>query len=219
MKQSNKHKRPGNSTTEPPDDEAPEYDSAAPEQPEPQLAEQEDEAPTPLSARERRMQREAARNGGDAKESKEEPKDSKSDKDPPLSEQSSTQLKKKLLSYTEEFHMLAGEEGTAAVNRRVELRRLMRGVQDVIDAREPLVEVTIPRSVTGEPFQIGERQFYPGIYHVRSSIAQYLLWMIDKNQRVEMDRLRSNGRTIDLGTIGSRARMAKIARDEGGDHF
>ena len=61
------------------------------------------------------MQREAARNGGDAKESKEEPKDSKSDKDPPLSEQSSTQLKKKLLSYTEEFHMASGANipGTA----------------------------------------------------------------------------------------------------------
>ena len=134
-----------------------------------------------------------------------------------LSDESDRALQKKLILYTDEFRMLASEEGTAAVTRRVELRRLMRSVQDVLDAREDIVEITVPRSVTGEPFQIGQRQFNPGIYHVRTSVAQYLLWMIDKNQRVEMDRLKSNGREINLGLIGGRARMAQIARTDGSD--
>jgi hypothetical protein len=84
-----------------------------------------------------------------------------------------------------------------------------------LDAREPLVEVRVPPSVTGEPFVIGELQFNPGVHHVRSGVAVYLLWLIDQNQRVEMNRLKQNGRNIDLGTIGSRARMAQIARDTG----
>lgn len=165
-----------------------------------------DEEPTPPRE---------AKSSGDGEESKEEaPR-----KDPPLSEQSDKALRKKLRLYTEEFHMVAAEEGTAAMTRRVELRRLMRGVQDVLDAREPIVEVQVPASVTGEPFQLGEKIFPPGLHHVRASIAHYLLWLIDKNRQVEIDRLKSNGRTIDLGTIGSKARMATIARDEGGDHF
>jgi hypothetical protein len=135
----------------------------------------------------------------------------------PLSEQSDRKLLKKLLLYTEEFQMLAGDSSQAAVMRRVELTRLMRAVQQVRDAREELVEIQVPRSVTGEPFVLGPNVFPPGTHIVRSSIAQYLLWMISENQRVEMNRLKSNGRTIDLGTIGSRARRARIARDDGTD--
>ena len=135
----------------------------------------------------------------------------------PLSEQSEKKLLKKLMLYTEEFHMLAGDPSQAAVIRRVELTRLMRAVQTVRDAREELVEVQVPRSVTGEPFVLGPAVFPPGLHVVRASIARYLLWLIGENQRIEMNRLKSNGRTIDLGTIGSRARMARIARDDGTD--
>lgn len=208
MKQSNKHKRP---TSEGEDLQLAEEEIPTDDSPE----EAEEEEPTPpLSARERRRQREQAASGSNG--SAAEP--TKEAKEPKLSDQPDEALEKKLHDYTEEFRMLAGEEGQAAITRRVELRRLMRGVQDVVDAREPIVEVAIPRSVTGEPFQIGERQFPPGVYHLRASVAKYLLWMIDKNQRVEQDRFKSNGRTIDLGTIGSRARMARISRDDGGDH-
>lgn len=205
MKQSNKHKRP---TSEGEDLQLSEEE--IPDTPETEA----EEEPTPsLSARERRRQREQAASGNGADEEKAKPAGAKK-----LSDEDDAALVKKLHDYTEEFRMLAGEEGQAAITRRVELRRLLRGVQDVVDAREPIVEVTIPRSVTGEPFQIGERQFPPGVYHLRASVAKYLLWMIDKNQRVEQDRFKSNGRTIDLGTIGSRARMARISRDDGGDH-
>ena len=135
--------------------------------------------------------------------------------EPRLSDQSAGKLKKKLILYTEEFQLIASDPSPAALTRRVQLTRLMRGIQDVLDAREPLVEVRVPPSVTGEPFVIGELQFNPGVHHVRSGVAVYLLWLIDQNQRVEMNRLKQNGRNIDLGTIGSRARMAQIARDTG----
>lgn len=132
-----------------------------------------------------------------------------------LSELSDKGLLKRMARHAEEFQMLAGDPSQAAVLRRVELTRAMRAVQDVRDAREPIVEVTVPRSVTGEPFTLGPKQFYPGVHHVRASIAQYLLWMIGENQRIELNRLKQNGRTIDLGLIGTRARMAAISRDAG----
>lgn len=141
------------------------------------------------------------------------------DAEPALSDLSDLAVKKKLFLYTEEFQLLVSDQSTAAMNRRVALTRLMRGCQDVIDAREPIVEVTVPRSVTGEPFQIGPAIFHPGMHRVRSSVAHYLLWLIAENQRIEMNRLKSNGRNIDLGTIGSRARMATIARSEGDDDW
>jgi hypothetical protein len=141
------------------------------------------------------------------------------DSEPALSDLSDKKVKEKLRLYTEEFQMLVSDQSTSAMNRRVQLNRLMRGCQDVMDAREPIVEVTVPRSVTGEPFQIGPATFYPGMHRVRSSVAHYLLWLIAENQRIEMNRLKSNGRNIDLGTIGSRARMAAIARSEGDDDW
>lgn len=139
---------------------------------------------------------------------------------PSLSDLSDKGLLKKLFRYTEEFQMLGPDQSTAAMNRRVELTRLMRAVQDVRDAREELVEIRVPRSVTGEPFKVGPKEFPPGFYTVRASVAQYLLWMIAENQRIEMNRLKSNGREIDLGSIGGRARMAeRIARDDGHDDW
>jgi hypothetical protein len=136
-----------------------------------------------------------------------------------LSDLSDKALKKKLLRYTEEFQIIASDQSQVAMTRRVELVRLMRGVQDVVDAREPIVEVTVTRSVTGEPYQVGPKTFHPGIHRMRASVAQYLLWMMAENQRVELNRLKQNGRTIDLGTIGSKARMATISRDSGDDDW
>src|SRR5215471_12952583 len=77
------------------------------------------------------------------------------DRERQLSDLSDKALRKRLMRFTEEFWMLAGDQSQAAMTRRVELTRLMRGIQDVIDAREPLVEVRCPPSVTGEPFVVG----------------------------------------------------------------
>jgi hypothetical protein len=147
------------------------------------------------------------------------PLETKREGEKTLSELSDKGLLKRLLRYTDEFRMLSGDDTQAAMLRRVELRRLMRAIQDVRDAREPLVEIQVPASVTGEPFTLGPLAFHPGLHRVRASIAQYLLWLIGENQRIELNRLKQNGRTIDLGTIGSRARMARIARDDGASDY
>ena len=136
-----------------------------------------------------------------------------------MSELSDKGLLKRMLRHAEEFQMLAGDPSPAAVTRRVELTRAMKAIQQVRDAREPIIEVVVPRSVTGEPYILGPNTYFPGTHYVRASIAQYLLWLIDKNRQVELDRLKSNGRLIDLGTIGGRARLAKIARDDGSDDW
>jgi len=137
----------------------------------------------------------------------------------PLSELSDKGLLKRLFRYTEEYQMLAGDPSPAAVSRRVELTRTMRAVQAVRDAREPLVEVTVPRSVTGEPFTLGPNVYPPGVYHVRASIAQYLLWLISEGRRIEMNRLKATNREIEFGTIGSRAKMVKISRGDVDDDW
>jgi hypothetical protein len=147
------------------------------------------------------------------------PLETKKEGEKTLSELSDKGLLKRLLRYTDEFRMLSTDDTQAAMLRRVELRRLMRGIQDIRDAREPLVEIQVPASVTGEPFTLGPLAFHPGLHRVRASIAQYLLWLIGENQRIELNRLKQNGRTIDLGTIGSRARMARISRDDGATDY
>lgn len=121
--------------------------------------------------------------------------------------QSDKKLQKLMASYTEEYQLLTSDQSQAAVNRKVELYRTLRAIQDVLTSREELVEIHVPRSVTGEPFIVGPRSFPAGRYVLPSSQASYLLWLIGENQRVELRRLQQNGREVDLGTIGSRARQ------------
>lgn len=133
----------------------------------------------------------------------------------PYAEMSEEKLRRKLKRYTEEWSQLATEPSQAALSRRVELARLQRQIQDVLDLREPLIEIHVPASVTGEPFIIGPASFHPGFHRVRKSVAEYLLWMIAENQRIELQRTQSKNRNINLGLIGERARLARIARDDG----
>jgi hypothetical protein len=137
----------------------------------------------------------------------------------PYAEQSDERLRKKLKRYTDEWFMLGPDQTQAGLTRRVELARLMRQIQDVLDLREEFVEVHVPASVTGEPFIIGPTQFHPGFHRVRKSVAEYLLWLIGENQRIELQRTQSKNRNLNLGHIGERARMARIARDDGGDDY
>src|SRR4029453_5146727 len=99
----------------------------------------------------------------------------------PYADMKNGHLRRKLRDYTEEWSTLSTDASQAALTRRVELARLMRQIQDVLDLREPLVEIHVPVSVTGEPFTIGPSQFYPGFHRVRKSVAEYLLWMIAEN--------------------------------------
>jgi hypothetical protein len=125
--------------------------------------------------------------------------------------QSTKVLRKQLTRFTEEYQYLASDTSSSATHRKVELFRVLRALQDVIDAREEMVEVVVPRSVTGEPFIVGPKTYPPGRHVVRASVASYLLWLIGENQRIELNRLKQNGRDIDLGTIGSRAKQVHDA--------
>jgi hypothetical protein len=120
-------------------------------------------------------------------------------------------LKKKLAVYTEEYHFLSSDASAAGLNRKVVLSRIMRVLQDLVDAREEVVEVTVPSSPTGHPYVVGPLTFNPGVYKIRGGIAGYLLWMIGSSQQVELQRLQQNGRTVDLGTIGDRAKQIHAA--------
>jgi hypothetical protein len=124
---------------------------------------------------------------------------------------STRKLRKKLAEYTEEYQFLAPDISHAAVARRIELWRLQRVCQDLLDAREEIVEVKVPRSPMGHPYVVGPRSFEPGVYRLRASIASYLLWLIGESQRVEMQRLQMSSRAIDLGTVGERAKQIHAA--------
>jgi hypothetical protein len=127
------------------------------------------------------------------------------------SAQSTKKLRKKLVTYTDEFHFLSGDQSAAATQRKVQLSRILRTIMDLLHAREEIVEVTVPTSPTGHPYVVGPTTFHPGVYKVAGSVAQYLLWMIGESQRVELQRLQQNGRTVDLGTIGDRAKQIHAA--------
>ena len=101
----------------------------------------------------------------------------------------------------------------AAQARQSEIARELRALSTTLYLREPEVEVKVVRSPTGHPYRIGDQVFLPGTHTVKKSIAQYLLWMMDRNQTNEVNRLRSNGEEVDLGSVGGRATMVG---DDGG---
>lgn len=123
----------------------------------------------------------------------------------------SKKLRKKLAIYTEEYHFLASDSSSAGLARKVTLARILRTLQDLLDAREAILEVTVPQSPTGHHYVVGPIVFNPGTYKVRAGVASYLLWMIGESQRVELQRLQQNGRTVDLGTIGDRVKQIHAA--------
>jgi len=119
-------------------------------------------------------------------------------------------LRAKLTELNEEYRYLGPEAvsgNSAALQRRSEISRELKGVADALFAREADVEVTVPRSATGHPFRIGDRKFPPGVYKVKGSVAQYLMWLIGVNRTNEVNRLRQNGEQVDLGAIGDKARQ------------
>lgn len=131
----------------------------------------------------------------------------KAEKDEP----SKKQLQRKLAELNEEYRMIAAESNagnSAALQRRSEIAKELRAISTTLYLREPDVDVQVPRSVTGHPFRIGDTDFHPGRHTVKASTAQMLLWMIYKNREDELNRLRQNGETVDLGAIGDKAQMS-----------
>lgn len=126
-------------------------------------------------------------------------------------EPSRKQLQRKLAELNEEYRMIATESNagnSAALARRSEIAKELRAISTTLYLREPDVEVQVPRSVTGHPFRISDMDFPPGRHTVKASTAQVLMEMIDKNRENELNRLRQNGQTVDLGAIGDKATMS-----------
>lgn len=120
-------------------------------------------------------------------------------------------LNSKLRELNEEYRALGSEASagnSAALNRRSEIARELRALSETLYLREADVDVMVPRSATGHPFTLGETVFYPGKHTVKASVAQYLLWLIHVNREAELNRLRQNGQTVDLGAIGEKATMS-----------
>lgn len=123
---------------------------------------------------------------------------------------STRSLIRQKIQLEEEYRFLTSEANTgnsAALHRRSEIARELRALSDTLLAREPDVEVRVPRSVTGHPFRVGERVFLPGTHTAKASVVQYLLWLIDRDRENELNRLRANGEQVDLGVIGEKARQ------------
>lgn len=83
-----------------------------------------------------------------------------------------------------------------------QLRRLPH---DMIHPDEALVELDVPPAVTGEAFKIND-VVYSGHVIVPTCVASTLLYMMDQNRKVDLERMRESGRTIDLGNIMQRMR-------------
>lgn len=120
-------------------------------------------------------------------------------------------LESKLRELNEEYRLLAPEANagnSAALARRHEISKELRAISSTLFLTEEDVTIDVPRSATGHPFRLGEREFRPGRHTMKASQGQYLLWLIHKNREDELNRLRQNGETVDLGAIGQKAAMA-----------
>lgn len=114
----------------------------------------------------------------------------------------------------EEYRDLCGqEESTPTLTRKGEIRRRQRALTDHILAKSEHVTIDVPADSVNGFFTIGDRQYPPGRHTVPATVAQVLLHMISENRLREMDLIKQNGRTIDLGDVGERARMDTISSE------
>lgn len=126
---------------------------------------------------------------------------------------SEKKLRRRLAELTDEYRWLAPQTDGVSIARRGEIAREMKATSDTLHGMEPDVTIQVSRSVTGHPFTIGTKVFYPGSHTVKASVASQLLYMMDQNRQVEMRRLQQNGFEVDLGLIGDKAKMAEINRE------
>jgi len=122
-----------------------------------------------------------------------------------------TEARERVEELNEEYRWTAQEDNTAALNKKIELRRELRALTDYLASKEPLVDIQLPRTgAKGNIWRIGDQVYLAGQVRVPKSVAQVLLHMVDQNRHREMALLSQNGREINLGEIGQRARMAEI---------
>lgn len=120
-------------------------------------------------------------------------------------------LAARMRALEEKWQVLRGDPGAAG--ERSAVAREMRALRDVMVARQPTVEITIPTLPDRKPIRLGPKVFGPGRHRVKESEASYLLWIVDQAQRQE--RARMTGRNwpeMDASDMTSRVR-AILAED------
>lgn len=120
----------------------------------------------------------------------------------------------RLRAIAAEYLNLTGDRTGAAITRRHQLIMDGRVLKQWLRDHEELVDITIPKTVLGFPLRINKQEYNPGRHRVRASVASQLLFMIDQDRRGEIKRMQDNGRNVDLGEIGQKARMAAIQRED-----
>jgi hypothetical protein len=107
-------------------------------------------------------------------------------------------LRAELADHGQEWRELI-RDGPPVPPRAYELRRMMNVKSRIISELEPEVTVDVPVPAVGRCFLVGEREFHPGVHTVKASVAEYLAWMIDRDQIAEVRRNNdlSNQRKLD----------------------
>ncbi len=142
---------------------------------------------------------------------------------PPIAEQDPLTLLRKrkftpedvaeLSRIYEEVALASDPEGVALARSIVS--RLRRVTHAERHPDEPVVEIDVPLAVDGSVFKMN-RKPYHGLTRLPLCMAQDLLAMVDRNRRVDVDRLHDRGQVgIDIGVIsgGVLAQRAAIIRN------
>lgn len=122
-------------------------------------------------------------------------------------EDATTRLKKMVADLQERYNDARLDESEDGKRARASVAgQLRRLPHESIHPDECLVEMDVPPAITGEPFRINDVT-YSGHVVVPTCVASTLLYMIDQNRKVDLERMRESGRTIDLGNIIQRMRV------------
>jgi hypothetical protein len=112
-----------------------------------------------------------------------------------------------LIELEEKFNVLRGDDSPAAVQERAALRaKLKRVTHEEIHPNEEWVRVQVPLQADRNPYRINEEVFF-GSVEVPACQARELLYMIQQNRQMEIDRMRENGREVITGAVADRAQM------------
>lgn len=112
----------------------------------------------------------------------------------------------------EQYNDLRGDGSEQGEKLRAKLGgQLKRLSHEAIHPGEDWVELDVPQAVDGSFFGINEQQ-YIGVCVVPACVAQQLLYMIDQNRAVDLQRMKESGRTVVLGNLADRARLIQDNR-------
>ena len=112
----------------------------------------------------------------------------------------------------EQFNELRGDNSEQGEKLRAKIGgQLRRLTHEQIHPDEAWVELDVPPAVDGSSFSIGDTT-YTGTVTVPGCVAQTLLYMIDQNRAVDLQRMKESGRTVVIGNLADRVRAIQEDR-------